>query len=251
VFDDDLDEDDRSAPAWFDGFRADGVLTEILTELRSGKEATVFVCRAGPSAGGGLLAAKVHRDRGHRTFRNDAGYLNGRSFGKHRENRAVRTKTRFGREVQAAAWVGAEHESLRLAFHAGVDVPEPVAASPGALVMRFVGDEDGAAPQLREARLHRTLAREVFDRLLDDVERLLAAHLVHGDLSAYNVLWWEERPWIIDFPQAVDARTNRNAHELLDRDVANVCRWAAGYGIDRNAEGLSSSLWHRYLTGRL
>ena len=75
--------------------------------------------------------------------------------------------------------------------------------------------------------------------------------MVHADFSAYNVLWWEGRPVVIDFPQAVDARTNRNSHELLARDVENLCRHFTRYGVGTDAGQLTSSLWNRYLFSEL
>jgi RIO kinase 1 len=60
---------------------------------------------------------------------------------------------------------------------------------------------------------------------------------VHGDLSAFNVLWWRETPVIIDFSQAVDAITHPAARELLVRDVDRTAAYfrRAGVAIDLDA----------------
>ncbi len=80
---------------------------------------------------------------------------------------------------------------------------------------------------------------------------MLAHHVVHGDLSPYNVLYWQGRPVIIDFPQAVDARENPNAQMLLARDVANVCRYFARQGVDCDPVAIADELWGRYMRARL
>lgn len=236
---------------WFDAFFSDGLVTDIVMQLKSGKEASVYVCRANPSTGARLVAAKAFRPRLGRGFKNDAAYTHGRSFGKHRENRAVRTKTRFGREVQAGAWIHREFEILRLLSDAGADVPRPLASCDWGILMSYVGDEEGPAPQLREVDLTRAEARTAFDRLLWNVEIFLANHTVHADLSPYNVLWWEDAVTVIDFPQAVDARMNHNSRELLERDLANLCRHFARYGITSDPGRLANGLWNKYLFARL
>jgi len=82
--------------------------------------------------------------------------------------------------------------------------------------------------------------------LVGDIEALLRVHLVHADLSPYNVLVWEDEVRIIDLPQAVDARTNRNAPDLLARDVRTVFRHFARAGTGRDPERLATDLWRRY-----
>jgi serine/threonine-protein kinase RIO1 len=52
-------------------------------------------------------------------------------------------------------------------------------------------------------------------------------------------------------PQAVDARTNRHAHMLLTRDVANVCRYFASQGADAEPGSFASELWDLYQSAEL
>jgi RIO kinase 1 len=84
-----------------------------------------------------------------------------------------------------------------------------------------------------------------------NVELFLANNLVHADLSAYNVLVWGDEIRIIDFPQAVDARTNRNARDLLFRDLENVCRHFSRYGIRAESGAIAGRLWNDFLFARL
>jgi RIO kinase 1 len=109
--------------------------------------------------------------------------------------------------------------------------------------LTHVGDEDASAPQLREVRLRGEEAVDALERLLRDVGVFLLHNVIHGDLSAYNVLWWEGRPTIIDFPQAIDPRFNANAPELLARDVRNLCTFFRRMGVERDADRIASDLW--------
>src|SRR5262249_53527696 len=104
-FDDDDWEDEpqpgHSGDAWFDAFFSEGLITDVVMPLRSGKEASVYLCRANASVvGAALVVAKVFRPRDRRGFRNNAIYKHGQTLGKAREQRAVRGKTDFGRLVK-------------------------------------------------------------------------------------------------------------------------------------------------------
>jgi RIO kinase 1 len=118
--------------------------------------------------------------------------------------------------------------------------------------MEYLGDTDGPAPQLKDIDPPSPAdARRWLDRILWNVEALLRHHLVHADLSPYNLLVWKGRVRVIDLPQAVDARTNRNARDLLSRDVEGVCRPFARWGVDVDPARRSADLWRRYVSARL
>lgn len=168
---------------WFDDLQSEGYITDVIRPLKSGKEASVHLCRGAPSTGEALLAAKVYRPRAARSFKNDAAYTAGRVITNARTRRAVQGKTRFGREVEEWMWVGREYETLREVHTAGAEVPRPVACSDTAILMEYVGDEDEAAPQLKDVRLSEREAAHVFERLLQNVEVFLSRNLVHADLS--------------------------------------------------------------------
>ena len=76
---------------------------------------------------------------------------------------------------------------------------------------------------------------------------MLEHHLVHGDLSAYNILYWEGQITIIDFPQLVEARNNPHAFMLLERDVRRVCDYFASYGVESDPMKLAVDLWEPYM----
>jgi RIO kinase 1 len=238
-----------------ESFLARGLIREVLHPVKSGKEATVFCCRAGSSVGAPYAAAKVYRPREHRSFRNDARYQEGRwcwRMGPTRAKRAFDNKSHFGHEVQAASWVGHEWATLGALHAAGVDVPRPIAEAEGGILMEFFGDEDRAAAPLAACSLEVEEAQAVLDRLVANVERMLARNVVHGDLSAYNVLL---RPpaevRVIDLPQAVDPRFNSSALAFLRRDLANVHRHCVRFGARGDADATANDLWRRFMRGEL
>lgn len=232
--------------AALDHFIAEGMITDVLYPVKRGKEASVYCCQAHPSTGADLLAVKVYRPRDHRGFKNDAIYQEGRVILKGQTRRAVQKKTRFGREVQFGLWVNHEFEVLTALSRAGADTPHPIARTQTAILMEYVGDREKAAPSLGGSELTREQARNVFDRLLSNIELWLAHNYIHGDLSAYNILYWQGQAKIIDFPQAVDPRFNANALFLLTRDVENVCAYIARYGLVYDGRRIAERLWHRF-----
>jgi RIO kinase 1 len=226
-------------------FLDEGLITDIIRPIGTGKEADVFLCKAVVHRTGGesLVVAKALRDRGSRRFRNDARYLEGRFRKVTSEVRAMQKNERVGREIAHGAWIGHEWETLRAMHAAGADVPRPIARAQGAVLLEHVGDGASSAPQLREVRLESDEAMRTFERLLWNVGLFLLHNVVHADLSAYNVLWCDERPTIIDFPQAIDPRFNNSARELLERDVRNLCSFFARLGLDRDPEPIAADLW--------
>ena len=232
-------------------FFADGLITEILYTVKSGKEATVYCCQAGASTGGELLAAKVYRSRNNRGFKNDAIYQEGRLILDRHVRRAVQNKSRFGREAQFGMWIDYEFTALNALYKVGADVPRPLARSGSALLMEYLGDRHQAAPSLQSVDLARDEVYPVFDRLMRNIELWLANNYVHADLSAYNVLYWQRQARIIDFPQAVDPRFNPNARALLERDIDNICRYMARYDLQRDSHAITDRLWRRFKNSEL
>jgi len=245
-FDSETDETDAPSDdgALSEFFEAEWI-TEVVREVKSGKEGTVYCCRAAARTGHDLLAAKVYRPPEHRLFHNRAVYEEGRWIGDRRLGRALAKKTRVGRALGADIWGAHEYETLALLHGAGAAVPKPVARSGQALLMTYVGDLDRAAPLLQHAEIPSDEAASLFRRLLREIGLWLGCGRVHGDLSPYNILYWNGEPTVIDFPQAVDIETNPQARALLTRDVTNLCRFFARYGVRADPEMVAFDLWRR------
>jgi RIO kinase 1 len=205
----------------------DGVIDSVLRPLKSGKEAAVYVVHSG----GEVRCAKVYKDMAQRSFQQRVQYQEGRKVRGSREARAIGKATKYGRKQQEIAWKNTEVDALYALRDAGVRVPEPHGYFHGVLVMELVTDAGGMpAPRLSEVELDAAQAREFHRVLLRQVVRMLCCGLIHGDLSAYNVLVGPDGPVVIDFPQVVSAAGNNAARAMLLRDVNNLTaslgRWA-------------------------
>ncbi len=237
-------------------FYEDSLITDVLRLAQGGKEASVYCCQAHPATGHELLAAKVYRPRQFRSLRNDKLYREGRQIlteggrpVRARDQRIIRAigkKTDFGVQVEHTSWLMHEYVALRDLHAAGADVPAPLAAHDNALIMDYWGDASRSAPTLHGVRLTQEEAPGLFRRILRNVELMLAHQRVHGDLSAYNILYWEGAITLIDFPQVVNSFANPYARELLYRDVTRVCEYFARYGLFPDPDEIAGRLWQRY-----
>jgi RIO kinase 1 len=241
-------------------FYQDNVISDVLARVKGGKEANVYCCEAHPASGMSLIAAKIYRPRVHRTMRNDAVYKEGRLMldeqGKGvlrnaRLKRAVAKKTDFGKEVMTFSWIEYEYDLLQTLYDAGADVPKPIGHVDSTILMEYFGEVNHPASTLNGVMLRPHQAQPMFDRLLWHVELMLSRNRVHGDLSAYNVLYWNERAIVIDFPQAVVATSNPHAPRLLHRDIERLAQYFARYGVDVDARALARDLWTRFERGEL
>ncbi len=235
-----------------DVFVDQGLITRVHAQLTSGKEGTVYCCRAHPSTRRRYLAAKVYRQHAEGTHKRDPTYFEGRERElKARTIRAIQAGSAFGRAVANGLWVGAEYDNLRRLAVAGASTPAPIALQGRAILMEFIGNGAGPAPHLHGVKLDREAAESLYEQVMCDIARMLRRHLVHGDLSPYNILVWEGEARIIDVPQVVDARFNRAAPELLRRDVENVCSFFAQHGVTVDPSGVTDELWRRYQRAEL
>jgi RIO kinase 1 len=201
--------------------------------LKTGKEADVFLFRRGvPGGRSCLLAAKRYRDAGHRMFHRDSGYLEGRRTRESRVNRAVASRTAFGRQAIAGQWAQAEFGALARLYAAGMPVPYPAQILDTELLLEFIGSADGtAAPRLAETRPGPTELAGLWDQLVEALVALARDGLAHGDLSAYNLLVHEGRLVMIDLPQVVDVIANPRGVSYLTRDAENIGRWFAAHSL--------------------
>jgi RIO kinase 1 len=223
-------------------------ISSVIRPIKSGKEANVLLCRANSDlAGADLAALKVYLPSDNRDFRHDGVYRAGEWIPDARMRRALEKKTSFGKRVQAGTWVDREWQALSRLHAAGVSVPRPIARTDDAILMAYVGDEEGPAPLLRAYRpTDRSEAETLLDQVLAATRSMLRLGIVHADLSPYNVLVWEGRAVVIDLPQAVDPSQNPEADELFRRDIARMCTWAARHGVVRDAGEVAADLWESW-----
>ncbi len=221
-----------------------GLIGDVLAEIKSGKEATVYLAEGDPDQGvPGLIALKIYRDVAARSFKNTGEYGTGLARSSDAVAKAIAKRGSKGAAALQDLWVASEYLVLWQLWQAGLNVPEPlvgpdpydyVQTSP-AVLMRFVGDEDAPAPRLSDVKLSPEDARLAWQQALEGMARLLKLDLVHGDYSTYNLLWWEGSVMMIDFPQVSD-RTNPNFQSLLKRDAESLAQSFRRLGIREDAE---------------
>lgn len=258
--------------------------SELLWQLRSGKEATLYVVRAStktaplaqPHSSGSpglipppgplpslphpsnsplppgergvaedfpLLAAKLYVDSRVRSFKNDTLYRQGRYISDKRVEKAIDQRSQFGVSAQNILWVEEEYRQLHALHKAGIIVPRPVAHAGNVILMEFIGDDEGPAPLLSEARLNKEEAQHALEQAIHNLGLMLAHGKVHGDYSTFNLLWWEDKAVVIDFPQMVEWDKNPRAREILQRDVNGLCRTFGHLGLHPNSSEVLRRVW--------
>jgi len=239
----------------------DWLISEPYTDVdlgvvKSGKEAQVNLIERTGDASSCLIARKLYlpREVKHKgtlealgvqrssTFRNDVQYREGRNFRKSRDRRAVEKMTTRGKHLLQDRWTEHEHDVMGRVWAAGAAVPYPIGYADDRFDMEYVGDATRAAPQLYAARLNRTELDDAFGQLILGLQCLTSEGIAHGDLSAYNLLWWRQTLVFIDFPQAIDIAANPQGLGFLHRDVLNICTWFERKGLDVDGEEVFAGL---------
>jgi RIO kinase 1 len=232
-------------------------ITDVLAVVKGGKEASVYRCAARARMEVPLLAVKVYRPQKFRQLRNDKMYREGRAIltaeGRavketdHRTMRAIGKKSAYGEQVSHTSWLMFEFTTLQKLYNAGAAVPKPYAASENAILMEYIGDADMAAPALSSVELEPDEAEALFQETLRNIELMLMNGMIHGDLSAYNILYWQGKITLIDFPQVTDSHGNSEAYFILQRDIERVCQYFIGQGVQTNAKAIMRRFWKQYV----
>ncbi|SFQ21596.1 RIO kinase 1 [Enterovibrio norvegicus DSM 15893] len=226
----------------------DGMVDEVISQLMSGKEASVYVV----SSGGRICCAKVYKEIDQRSFKQAVAYREGRKVKDSRRARAMAKGSKYGRDEQEKVWQNAEVDALYALSEAGVRVPQPYGCFDGVLLMELVTDDKGSvAPRLNDVTLSHEQALRDHAQIITDVTRMLCAGIVHGDLSEFNVLVDHLGPVIIDLPQAVDASANNNAKWMLERDVNNMTNYYGQYAPELIGTQYAKEMWALYEAGDL
>lgn len=226
-------------------------ISDVLRKVKGGKEASVYLCRSDAAIQAPLVIAKVYRPRALRNLKNDGQYRTGRVDLDESGNvivedgalHAMQKRTAYGEELRHQSWIAYEFQTLETLYAAGADVPRPYTMAKNAILMDYIGDLGSAAPTLNSVRLDPDEVRPLFERVIRNLDLLLSNQRIHGDLSAYNILYWEGEISLIDFPQVVPPESNPEAWMIFLRDVTRICQYFASQGLKRDARNLASDLW--------
>jgi len=226
----------------------EGLVDEVISQLMSGKEATVYIVRCGDK----VCCAKVYKEANKRSFHTNVSYQEGRKVKNSREARAMAKGSSYGRKKAEEVWQSAEVDALYKLAAVGVRVPQPHICFDGVLLMDMVADVDGnAAPRLNDVELNEETALAYHAMLINQVVRMLCAGVIHGDLSEYNILVSEDGPVIIDLPQAIDAASNSQAFEMFERDVINLRTYFSAFAPTLKDTRFANEIWAHYQSGLL
>ena len=230
---------------WFD---------DVLRMVKGGKEASVYLCLGNATTGLDYLAAKVYRPRRFRNLKNDWIYREGRAnldengneITNHGMMHAMQKRTEYGRQLLHTSWLEHEFSTLQMLHQAGADVPRPLASETNAILMEYYGDGVMGAPTLNDVDLEAHETRELYERVLHNIELMLSHGRIHADLSAFNILYWEGEIVLIDFPQSIHPEQNRSAFRIFERDVVRVCEYFQSQGVRSSPRKLAADLWQKY-----
>jgi RIO kinase 1 len=156
---------------------------------------------------------------------------------------AMEKRTAFGEEVRHQSWIAYEFTTLEVLYKAGADVPKPYAMEKNAILMGFIGDLSNFAPVLNSVNLELDEARPLYNRVVRNIDLMLKHNYIHGDLSAYNILYWNGDITLIDFPQVVLPDSNPSSWHIFSRDVTRICQYFSAQGVQCDARKLATDLW--------
>ncbi|KAI4236370.1 MAG: hypothetical protein LQ352_008016 [Teloschistes flavicans] len=220
------------------------VVSEVNGCVSTGKEANVYHALSTPhqqteDAGGEAAVAALYRAiKVYKTsilvFKDRDKYVTG-------EYRFRQGYSKSNNRAMVKVWAEKEMRNLKRIYAAGIPCPEPIHLRLHVLVMAFLGDRKGSpAPRLKDVELTGSDIEERWKQLyvqLLGYMRILyqTCHLVHADLSEYNILYHQDKLWLIDVSQSVEHDHPRSL-EFLRMDIKNITDFFSRKGVDTLAE---------------
>lgn len=184
-----------------------GYFEEIIQPIAMGKEANVFLAQRKDKS---LVAIKIYRLE-NCNFNKMYSYIKSdpRFIGLENQKRKV-----------VFTWVQREYRNLNVA-RKKIKVPTPILFRDNILMMEFIGHEMNSAPMLKDS--YPENPEQFFELIIENIIGMLETGIVHGDMSDFNILNFDEAPVFIDFSQATSIK-DQDAETLLRRDLKNIFR---------------------------
>lgn len=195
-----------------------GLFDELISPLFVGKESNIFIAKKGKQN----IIVKIY-------FMQNCNF--NRMYDYIKKDPRYEYLQKHRRQI-ILAWVQREYKNLLKAEKAKVNVPKPLGYKNHILIETFIGD-DKPAPVLKNSFPENP--QQFFEEIVLEMKKLYQNGLIHGDLSPFNILNYNEKPFLIDFSQATLVKTP-NSKELLERDLKNVVSFFNKLGVDANIE---------------
>lgn len=195
-----------------------GLFEDLVSPLFVGKESTIFMAKKGKQN----IIVKIY-------FMQNCNF--NRMYDYIKKDSRYEYLKKHRRQI-ILSWVQREYKNLLKAEKAKVNVPKPLGYKNHILIETFIGD-DKPAPALKDSFPENP--QQFFEEIVLEMKKLYQNGLIHGDLSPFNILNYNEKPFLIDFSQATLVKTP-NSKELLERDLKNVVSFFNKLGVDANIE---------------
>ncbi|EEZ92576.1 MAG: protein of unknown function RIO1 [Candidatus Parvarchaeum acidiphilum ARMAN-4] len=196
--------------------QGDGYIGNLLGPIGTGKESYVFYSE---NFKGRVVAVKIHRHNID-TFKAIPSYIR------------LRGKNTGGFIKKINDWTRFEYNFLSKAFNIGINVPEPIRCYENIIVMEFIGAEGRPAqPAIKDSDFD---SNEWYPQIIDYIIKMGRNNLIHGDLSPYNILNYNGKPFIIDFSQGL--KLSSLTKSFLVRDIDNINKWFLSLGYKKIKE---------------
>ena len=211
-------------------------LDELISGIKTGKEASVFLGKNSK----GFVAVKIYTDLRVRSFKQDNAYRTGRFIGDARIQKAIEQGSQKVSMPIRSFGYRKSSGRCNICTSMASSVPQAIAVNGLALVMEFIGAEDGhPAPRISDLKMEKAEAEEAFRQSVQNLKHIVGTGRVHGDYSTFNILWHDAEAVVIDFPQVMEFRNNPNANAFLARDVRSLCKSFMKQGVHADEAKIS------------
>ncbi len=205
---------------------SDKIIDQVDFPISTGKEANIF---RGTTPEKEFVAIKIFRTA-TMTFKHIASYIEG--------------DPRFAygyknRRTIIEEWARKEFRNLELLHQAKIRAPAPIKCVHNVLIMEYIGDATKSAPMLKDVLLRNP--QKIYDEIIGFITRMYKIKIVHADLSAFNILMFRQKPYLIDIGQGV-LLDHPSSSEFLKRDIHNIVHYFKKYDIEGNEREIFENL---------
>lgn len=190
---------------------------KLIRDIKSGKEASLVLIEINH----GLKCLKIY-NRLSMASKSNNEYLSGKWFRQKNTRKAIDKGNKFSHDLLKKLWIKREFYLLKKLYQQKAIVPQVFDYNNDSIIMEYLGDLTLSAPLIKDIDFTQKQAQKAFDLIIESIKIFFKNGIVHADLSEFNILWWQQKPYIIDFPQSIDIRNNLNYKKFLEKDINNI-----------------------------